>query len=105
MNACVCGKECVCGKQCGDPGSPTCALKALDNVKVALRAAYQAAADSNCGFVTQNCRLINRNTALEATVRELTAHIRSLSSVDEELCLRAEAVTQGLSDLAPSEQS
>ncbi len=97
---------CVCGKACGDPGSPTCALQALDNAKVALRKAYQAAADTLCGFVAQNCRLIKRNTDLEATIRELTARVRTLSSEDEDLCLRAEAVAKGHLDLiAPSEQS
>lgn len=58
----------------------------------------------NCVLVSQNCRIITRNTALEATLRELVSRIRYLSPGDNEFCQRAELVARGLSDLPPLEQ-
>lgn len=90
------------GKVCNRPNPIACARATTQDLKEA-RAAVLAQGELNCVLVTQNCRIITRNTALEATVRELTAHIRALGG-DHELCERSELVARGLSDLPPLEQ-
>lgn len=89
-------------KACNYPNPIVCARATTQDLKEA-RAAVLAQGELNCVLVTQNCRIITRNTALEATIRELTAHIQDLGG-DQQLCERSELVARGLSDLPPLEQ-
>jgi hypothetical protein len=101
---------------CVSPTPIVCAHKTLAETRASLkeaRAALAAQGELNCVLVSQNCRIITRNTALEGTIYDLTQHVREGSwarlggsgdPLDMDLCERSEQVARGLCDLRPSEQ-